>query len=95
MGLDVGPESIAQFVTVVEKSSTIVWNGYVTVTIATISVNLLYFLGQWVCLNLKNLPLDLRLFWMQLSWQPKREPPLSLVSAFMCPSCDDHVIRWR
>lgn len=27
MGLDVGPESIAQFVTVVEKSSTIVWNG--------------------------------------------------------------------
>ena len=27
MGLDVGPESVAQFVGVVEKSATIVWNG--------------------------------------------------------------------
>ena len=29
MGLDVGPESVAQFVAVVEKSATIVWNGSV------------------------------------------------------------------
>lgn len=28
MGLDVGPESVAQFSTAVEKSATIVWNGY-------------------------------------------------------------------
>ena len=29
MGLDIGPETVAQFVAVVEKSATIVWNGCV------------------------------------------------------------------
>ena len=27
LGLDVGPDSVAQFTAVVEKASTIVWNG--------------------------------------------------------------------
>ena len=42
MGLDVGPESVAQFSTAVEKSATIVWNGYVLTCVKNILSRAMY-----------------------------------------------------
>lgn len=47
MGLDVGPESVAQFSTTVEKSATIVWNGYVLTCVKNILSRAMYSVCIW------------------------------------------------
>ena len=63
MSLDIGTESVAKFVTVIEKSATIVWNGWVWLRL-TFDLSHTLYPGRWEYLNLKSLQVVQRLYWM-------------------------------